>query len=172
MLNPMLPHGKNRYMKATALKHLTVPILKCLLELYGEYCTTVGQESLESVCLLKVFPRGVINSVPETGSAFANRGEWFNITILPTWEKPEHAVYTRDWVHSLVDNIAALEKEDERIKTGEEIVAKKGYWNGSMGDEKSSLVFGENYNRLREVKKKYDPKFVFRKWFPIAPADW
>jgi FAD/FMN-containing dehydrogenase len=159
-------------MKATALKHLTVPILKSMLDLYSEYRTTVGDESMESICLLEVFPRDAINSVPDSGTAFSNRGEWFNITLLPTWEKPEHAAYTRNWVHSVVDKVAALEKEDEMTKTGEEVVAKKGYWNGSMGDEKSSLVFGENYKRLREVKRKYDPELVFRKWFPIAPADW
>ena len=65
-------------------------------------------------------------------------GEWFNITILPTWEKSGVEKFTRDWVHSVVDKIAALEKEDEDVAKGEEIVAKKGYWNGSMGDEKSS----------------------------------
>ena len=68
-------------MKATALKHLTVPILKTLFETYTEYLTTVGDESKESVCLLEVFPRGAINSVPEIDTAFANRGEWFNITV-------------------------------------------------------------------------------------------
>ena len=172
MLNPLMSHGKNRYMKATALKHITVPILKTLFESYAEYCSTVGEESMESVCLLEVFPRGAINGIPDNGTAFANRGEWFNVTLLPTWGKPDFAQFTRNWVHSVVDKIAALEKQDEEIKTGDEIVRKKGYWNGSMGDEKSSLVFGDNYKRLREVKKKYDPEFVFRKWFPIVPADW
>jgi hypothetical protein len=168
----MMSHGKNRYMKATALKHLTVPILKGIFDSYVEYRTAVGPESAESVCLLEVFPRAAINSVPDSGTAFANRGEWFNITILPTWEKSDVEKFTRDWVHSVVDKIAALEKQDEAVAKGEEIVAKKGYWNGSMGDEKSSLVFGGNYKRLREVKRKYDPEFVFRKWFPVVPADW
>ena len=36
--------------------------------------------------------------------------------------------------------------------------------------DKAGVVFGENYPRLREVKKVYDPDGVFNKWYPIAPA--
>jgi hypothetical protein len=31
-------------------------------------------------------------------------------------------------------------------------------------------LFGENYARLQELKKKYDPDLVFFKWNPITPA--
>jgi len=37
-------------------------------------------------------------------------------------------------------------------------------------EEKSKLVFAENYPRLQEIKKRYDPTNIFNKWFPITPA--
>jgi hypothetical protein len=43
--------------------------------------------------------------------------------------------------------------------------------NISSGTEKVQDMFGENLGRLRELKRKYDPNFVFRKWYPIPPAD-
>ena len=43
--------------------------------------------------------------------------------------------------------------------------------NISSGMEKSAALFEENYGRLRELKRKFDPGFVFEKWFPIPPAE-
>lgn len=37
-------------------------------------------------------------------------------------------------------------------------------------DEYARKVFGSNYPRLQEIKKKYDPKMVFNRWFAIQPA--
>jgi len=34
----------------------------------------------------------------------------------------------------------------------------------------SSTVFGDNYLKLQEIKKKYDPNNMFSKWFAITPA--
>ena len=41
--------------------------------------------------------------------------------------------------------------------------------NISTGLEKITDMFGENLPRLRELKK-YDPNFVFNKWYPVTPA--
>ena len=37
-------------------------------------------------------------------------------------------------------------------------------------DEMSKDIFGEHYPRLQAIKAKYDPKNMFNKLFPIAPA--
>lgn len=39
-----------------------------------------------------------------------------------------------------------------------------------MPASKAAAVFGVNYKRLQEIKKKYDPDLVFNKWFVITPA--
>lgn len=36
--------------------------------------------------------------------------------------------------------------------------------------DKARIAFGENYLRLQQVKKMYDPEGLFNKWFPIVPA--
>lgn len=37
-------------------------------------------------------------------------------------------------------------------------------------DEKSKDIFGEHYERLQQIKAKYDPKNMFDKLFAITPA--
>ena len=172
MLNPMMTPGYRRYLKATAIRHITTPILRAVFEHFVEFTTHVGPDSAQSVCLFEYFPNQKYLSVPETDAAYANRGDWYNITILPTWgTRTEFDEYGKAWSNKLLDELAALEKADESVPEGKEVVGKKGYFNGSMGDERVSTVFGQNYPRLRELKKKYDPEFVFRKWFAIVPAE-
>ncbi|KUJ10052.1 FAD-binding domain-containing protein [Mollisia scopiformis] len=49
---------------------------------------------------------------------------------------------------------------------------KGRFINANIGDgsEKVADMFGGNYESLRQLKKKYDPGFVFNKWYPIPPA--
>lgn len=37
-------------------------------------------------------------------------------------------------------------------------------------DEISKDIFGENYERLQQIKAKYDPTNMFNKLFAITPA--
>ena len=37
-------------------------------------------------------------------------------------------------------------------------------------DEYARKIFGGNYDRLRKVKKVYDPDMVFNQWFCVRPA--
>ena len=172
MLNPTMPDGIRRYLKATALRHLTIPILQAMFDAFIEFTNHVGPDSAQLVILCDYLPRQKVNSVPGDVTAYNNRGNWLNITLLPTWGTPiEFDSYAKEWIHKLLNNFVDLEKLDDRVLEGEEVVHKKGYFNASMGDEKVSIVFGENYPRLRELKRKYDPNCVFRKWFSIVPAE-
>jgi FAD/FMN-containing dehydrogenase len=172
MLNPMMSPGTRRYMKSTAVRHLTVPIFRAMFDAYVEYTQSVGPDAVTSACLIETYPRAKINSVPNDACAFDNRGEWHNITLLPNWNnRVDLDAYSKNWVHALVDQLAELEKQDEHISKDQRVVGSKGYFNASFGNEKPSLVFGDKLPRLRELKRKYDPNHVFNKWFPIVPAD-
>ena len=41
---------------------------------------------------------------------------------------------------------------------------------GAGVKSKAEALFRENYPRLQELKKKYDPENIFNKWFAITPG--
>src|SRR5271154_2531478 len=131
MLNEITAHGTRRYLKAAALRYLTVPILRALFESYVEFTEHIGPDAVESVCIFEHFSRIASNGVPEDATAIFNRGEWFGVTLNPNWgHRAEYDDYARNWVQSVVEKLAAMEKKDTQIKSGEEVVGKRAYFNG------------------------------------------
>jgi hypothetical protein len=129
---------------------------------------------------------------------FANRGLHLNSLIMPTWTKEENDQQCRQWARD-VSNMFKKEIEahgetaSEGIEGGASIRGHKGavllYGNydvsllelrhvviGALADlkqqydEKSRDIFGEHYDRLAQIKAKYDPKNMFDKLFAITPA--
>lgn len=41
---------------------------------------------------------------------------------------------------------------------------------GKVFNDTTPSVFRENYPRLQQIKKKYDPDLLFSKWFVVTPA--
>ena len=63
MINALVEHGSRRYFKATALRHLSVPILQAdYSTLSSNLPNTSVQMRLFPVCLFEYFPRQAINS--------------------------------------------------------------------------------------------------------------
>jgi FAD/FMN-containing dehydrogenase len=132
--------------------------------------TKIGPDAARSVCVFECFGDHSHLNIPRDSTAFANRGDWFNITVNPNWgQRVEFDEYGRNWARSLVDEWAEMEMKDDSVK--DKVVGIKGYSNASLGDDKSVMVFHENYPRLQALKKRYDPEMVFNKWYPIKPSD-
>jgi FAD/FMN-containing dehydrogenase len=105
---------------------------------------------------------GAMSKVDESATAYAGRDAPFLVTGEASWDDP-----------SLTD---------EAIAWGREFWAAMGrhstgglYLNfPGLGEEKEALVkagYGVNYDRLAELKAKYDPENLFRMNLNIAPAD-
>ena len=105
---------------------------------------------------------GAALRVPPDATAFSRREKCFNVSAMATWEDAagdgDHIAWARR-------TAAALEK---RSTSG------GGYLNYGAPDEPIERVraaYGDaNFERLRQVKRRYDPHNLFRFNHNIPPA--
>ncbi|RUS27206.1 hypothetical protein BC938DRAFT_483594 [Jimgerdemannia flammicorona] len=114
---------------------------------------SVPGTSKSSIFVLAV-PTAAIEARPKDSTAFAFRDPLIDVTIMSTWEDPKNDpkddAKVSEWARSL-QKIFLKDGNPNRM-----------YYNHSDGSEDSVKEVGSNYERLRELKAKYDPHDVFR----------
>jgi FAD/FMN-containing dehydrogenase len=103
---------------------------------------------------------GAMARVPVEATAFAHRDRRVMINLAAFYESPQERVRREDWV---ADFEAALRQDDS------------GVYVNFLGDEGPVQVRraypGRAWDRLREIKRLYDPTNLFRLNHNIPPAD-
>jgi FAD/FMN-containing dehydrogenase len=96
--------------------------------------------------------------VPNDAAAFAHRDRGLFVNVAAMYADDEHSTHNA-WVNGLAD---ALGKDGA------------GGYVGFMGEEDESTIraaYGGNWDRLRDLKRRYDPDNLFRLNHNIPPAD-
>jgi FAD/FMN-containing dehydrogenase len=103
---------------------------------------------------------GAVARVPKDATAYAHRDSRIMVNVAAMYQDPEERPKHAAWVNGLADE---LRQDDE------------GAYVGFLADEGEARVRaaypGPTWDRLREVKRKYDPDNVFRLNQNIPPAD-
>jgi hypothetical protein len=114
--------------------------------------------SLHSAILL--FPvDGALNRLSEDYSAVGNRGTGCVLNITASWENLEHDQANIEWAR-------AAWRDMRRFSTGGTYI---NFLTEEEGDERIHAAYGKNYDRLVEVKTKWDAGNLFRINKNIAP---
>lgn len=103
---------------------------------------------------------GAVGRAPDEGTAFAHRGARYNICMEAQWldphENDQHIAWARNLSHAL------------------EPFSQSGHMLNFLNDESGDVgkkSFGDNYERLRALKTKYDPTNFFHHNQNIPPFD-
>jgi hypothetical protein len=152
MFDPSFPHGRWYYMRACDVAELSDEVI----DITAAHSMRIGSP-------LTAFPiwqmGGAVGRVPEEATAFGSRGAGHTFNITTSTEGPEGFEQEREWARGLW---SALEPYHQGV-----------YVNFLMdeGEERVREAYGaEKYDRLKALKRKYDPDNFFRLNQNIPPG--
>jgi FAD/FMN-containing dehydrogenase len=153
-LDPLFPAGLRYYWKALYLEELTDETIDAIASWSEE------RPSPRTIVVLRHLG-GAIGRVGAEETAFGDRDAEFMLSIDSTWSDPTDDERNIAWTRAFWEDM-------RRFARG------KAYFNfpglleeGDSGVRKS---YGANYERLAQVKAKYDPENLFRLNQNIHPA--
>jgi FAD/FMN-containing dehydrogenase len=146
--------GGLRYWKSRALAELSTDAIGEIVELAGRRPTPLTDIAIWH-------HGGAMSSVGETETAYGGRDAQFLVTAEANWSDPAQNDEAIAWAREVWDAM-------ERYSTGGVYLNFPG-----LGEEKEALAragYGANYDRLAELKAKYDPDNLFRMNINIPPS--
>ncbi|KAL4931820.1 FAD-binding oxidoreductase [Aspergillus undulatus] len=102
--------------------------------------------------------------VPVTATAHGHRGRVQNTMIMLYWNEQMEDVRMERWSRDMASLVVTERRNNGRPAEGP--VTEYGNYDHLSADPKQ--VFGVNYARLVELKKRYDPNNVFNKWYSLV----
>jgi hypothetical protein len=150
--DPLLPKGMQNYWKADFLDKLTDDVVGLHVE---------HAEKVPSVeCAVHIYPiDGAVQRVSTADSAFPHRDIGFSPVIAGMWHDPSENKANIQWVR---DYWSALHPHS----------VPGGYINFMDADDQDRIAenYAGTYDKLRKVKKSYDPTNLFHLNQNITPA--
>ena len=144
MLDFSAPAGLHYYFKCPFLCELTDEAIRAIVEHAGYLPSEQTQVVLEHM-------HGAASRVPATETAFGLRRTHYSINVMAAWSDVNLTEKCIDWARGLASVLEGFGASD-------------GYVN-YLGDEGPAAVrasYGNNYGRLAELKRKYDPDNFFQ----------
>jgi FAD/FMN-containing dehydrogenase len=154
LIGPSFPHGRRNYWKSGLTDRITDATIDAVVE---------GGRTVPSPQTAIVFAdcHGAYSRVDNAATAYGHRDLQFDLVILSSWVDPADDERNIEWTRGL---FAAVEPE-----------LGDGVYVNDLGDDDGSarvrLAYGDNYDRLALLKRRYDPANLFRMNQNILPAD-
>ena len=153
ILDPLLAPGMRNYWKSHYFRELPDPAIDVLVDSASQLPSPDCEIAFAQV-------GGAINRVPATATAYPHRDVSFVLNVHTRWADPSQDRACISWARKLFDGMAPF-------STG-------GVYVNFMPEEETERVrrgaYGVNYDRLAQLKARYDPDNLFRRNQNIPPA--
>lgn len=148
----IFPRGRRYYWKAQFLGELTDTAIDTMLSVYA------NAPSVSSLLVLQQVG-GAIARISKSETPYVNRDALYDCFPISIWDDPADDDLNIRWARDVWDAV-------KPFSTG-------GVYANNLGEEGEDRVrsaYGENYPRLMELKKRYDPTNFFRLNQNVRPA--
>ena len=152
MLDAAYPRGALNYWMSNFLSSLSDEAIRMMIGCFAKCPTPMGQFLLENF-------HGAVTRVGVTDTAFPHRAPGYNLAVISEWMNPKDNEACTAWAR---DSYAAMQP-----------FMGSGRYVNYLGDDEPSdpvaAAYGPNYQRLRQLKAKYDPDNFFHMNQNIKP---
>ena len=149
------PRGRNYYWKSAFLDGLTDECIERIVE------HTAGSPSERSSLTLWQFG-GEMSRVAPDETAFAGRDAAYMLSVEANWDDRMACERNVEWAREAWADL-------REFSSGGLYVNFAGF--GEEGRDLVKAAYGDNYDRLTEVKRTYDPANLFRHNRNVEPAE-
>jgi FAD/FMN-containing dehydrogenase len=146
-------HGIQRYWKSGFTTQISDELIDVAVDGASNFSSPMS-----SILFFRV--HGAVARVPADKMAFGLRQEQWDFNVLGQWADPAESRSHTAWVRELWGRM-------------EPLISDSAYVNHIAGDDRPEKIrasFGENYDKLVALKKKYDPTNLFRLNPNIKPS--
>jgi FAD binding domain-containing protein/berberine-like enzyme len=154
LFDPEYPDGRRYYWKSVYLGDLDQRVAEALTRHAASRPSPLS--SLDVWAL-----GGAMRREPPGGSAFAGRSDPFLLGIEANWDDPAGDEDNIGWAREVFRDIGRFSPRSGTY------LNFPGF--GEEGEELLRASYGESYERLQQIKAKYDPENLFRSALTITP---
>jgi len=122
---------------------------------------TFKERSAKNVANVVQYLHGASSRIAADATAFGDRSSLYMIELNSSWTDPEENERNIEWTRQRWE-------EFKRFSSGKVYLNHDGLHEG--GEDVVQNTFADNYKRLQDIKKKYDPDNLFRLNANIIPA--
>lgn len=154
ILDDAYPRGALNYWKSSFVESLSDELIDTLVDRFASAPSPMTFMALEHF-------HGEVTRVPATATAFPHRDEGINLIMTSVWLDSADAAANVTWTRDTYDAVRPF-ASDHRYANYLDT--------DDTGEDPARLAYGPNFERLRQVKKSYDPDNIFHLNTNIPPA--
>jgi hypothetical protein len=163
LLSDESDYGDRKAVLNAQITHINISSVR---EAYDSYVNFTNENpgAIQSHFAIELSDSGKIAAIPSDATAFHPRKHFYNVAILQRWKNKDDDKIIYNWAKN-IQSIFVKDGYKSLYVNFVETTTDNLYKN----EEMLKNVWGENYEKLKELKRKYDPNVFFRKGAVIFP---